>query len=242
MRAQHLVFSRWNRPCAKLVTSAEIVAHLRSLRSPRDIEGMRRFGITTTGEQLGVSVATLRAFARPNRRNHALAIELWESGIHEARVLAALVDDPARVTRSQMERWARQCDNWALTDACCCCLFDRTEFAVEKARSWSRRRAEFVKRCGFVMMAAMAVHRKEAPDSVFLGFLPVIRREAGDDRHFVKKAVNWALRQIGKRNPRLLRAATAEAKRIRRLPQRSARWIAADALREWEARSRRNRR
>ena len=112
---------RWNLPCAKLVTSAEIVAHLRSLRSPRDIEGMRRFGITTTGEQLGVSVATLRAFARPNRRNHALAIELWESGIHEARVLAALVDDPARVTRSQMERWARQCDNWALTDACCCC-------------------------------------------------------------------------------------------------------------------------
>ena len=201
---------------------------------------MRRFGITTTGEQLGVSAPALHALARLNRRNHPLALELWESGIHEARVLAALVDDPASVTRSQMERWARQCDNWALTDACCCCLFDRTEFAVEKAHAWSRRRAEFVKRCGFVLMAGMAVHRKEAPDSVFLGFLPVIRREAGDDRNFVKKAVNWALRQIGKRNSRLLRAATVEAKRIRRLPHRSARWIAAGALREWEARSRRN--
>jgi 3-methyladenine DNA glycosylase AlkD len=201
---------------------------------------MRRFGITTTGEQLGVSAPILRALARLNRRNHALALELWESGIHEARVLAALVDDPARVTRTQMERWARQCDNWAQTDACCCCLFDRTAFAVDKAHAWSRRRAEFVKRCGFVLMAGMAVHWKEAPDSVFLGFLPVIRREAWDDRNFVKKAANWALRQIGRRNPRLLRAATAEAKRIRRLPHRAARWIAADALREWEARSRRN--
>jgi len=198
---------------------------------------MRRFGIKPTGEQLGVTVATLRALARRHRRNHALALKLWESGILEARILAALVDDPALVTRSQMERWARQCDNWAVTDACCCCLFDRTGFAEEKAHAWSRRRAEFVKRSGFVLMAGMTVHRKELPDSLFLGFLSDIRREAGDDRNFVRKAVNWALRQIGKRNPRLLRAATAEAKRIRLLPFRSAQWIAADALREWKSRS-----
>jgi 3-methyladenine DNA glycosylase AlkD len=128
--AQYLVFSRWSRP-RRLVTSAEIVAHLRSLRSPRDIEGMRRFGITTACEQLGVSAPALHALARLNRRNHALALELWESAIHEARVLAALVDDPARVTRSQMERWARQCDNWAQTDAC---SFGISSFSMGKNR------------------------------------------------------------------------------------------------------------
>jgi 3-methyladenine DNA glycosylase AlkD len=131
-----------------------------------------------------------------------------------------------------MEKWARECDNWGVTDACCCVLFDRTEFAIEKAHQWSRRRAEFVKRCGFVLMAGLAVHRKELEDKIFVGFLPIIRREAADGRNFVKKAVNWALRQIGKRNPRLRRAAIAEAKRIHRIDSSSARWIAADALRE----------
>ena len=133
-----------------------------------------------------------------------------------------------------MERWARDCDNWGATDACCCVLFDRTPFAIEKAHTWSRRRAEFVKRCSFVLMAGLAVHRKELPDAVFLEFLPVIRREAVDGRNFVKKAVNWALRQIGKRNPRLRRAAIATAKDIQKTDSKSARWIAADALRELE--------
>ena len=135
-----------------------------------------------------------------------------------------------------MEQWVRDCDNWAVTDACCCVLFDRTPFAIEKAHHWSARRAEYVKRAGFVLMAGLAVHRKELPDAVFLEFLPAIRREATDDRNFVKKAVNWALRQIGKRNPRLRRAAMATAKEIRRLDSRSAHWIAADALRELEKR------
>ena len=137
-----------------------------------------------------------------------------------------------------MERWARDCDNWAATDACCCVLFDRTPFAIEKAHAWSTRRAEYVKRCGFVLMAGLAVHRKELPDEVFLGFLPVIAREAGDGRNFVKKAVNWALRQIGKRNPRLGRAAIRCARRIHRIDAPSARWIAADALRELNRRDR----
>jgi len=174
----------------------------------------------------------LRAIGRRHRRDHALALALWATGVHEARGIATLVDDPRRVTRGQMERWARDCDNWGVTDACCGVLFDRTPYAIEKAHAWSARRAEYVKRGGFVLMAGLAVHRKELPDDVFLAFLPVIVRESTDGRNFVKKAVNWALRQIGKRNPRLRRAALAAAKRIRRIDSPAARWIAGDALRE----------
>jgi 3-methyladenine DNA glycosylase AlkD len=215
-----------------MITAAEIVSSLRALASPRDAEGQRRFGITPGGELLGIRAPVLREIARAHRRNHALALELWATGVHEARIIAALADDPKAVRRSQMESWVRDCDNWAVTDACCCVLFDRTPFAIEKARVWSGRRTEFVKRAGFVLMEGMAVHRKELPDRVFLEFLPLIRREAVDERNFVKKAVNWALRQIGKRNPCLRRAAIAEAKRIQKLDSPSARWIAADALRE----------
>ena len=215
-----------------MTAAAELVAHLRTLANPRDAEGQRRYGIRPGGELLGIRAPVLREIARGHRRDHPLALELWTSGIHEARIIATLVDDPKAVNRSQMERWVRGCDNWAVTDACCCVLFDRTPYAIEKAHAWSRRRSEFVKRAGFVLMAGLAVHRKELPDDVFLEFLPIIRREAGDERNFVRKAVNWALRQIGKRNPRLRRAAIAEAEKIRKLPSPSARWIAADALRE----------
>jgi 3-methyladenine DNA glycosylase AlkD len=211
--------------------ATDLVAHLRSLRSPRDIEGQRRFGIVSKSEQLGISMATLRTLARPHLRNHALALELRASGIHDIRVLATLIDDPRQITRGQMERWVRDCDNWAATDALAF-LFDRTPFAEKKAHAWSARRAEFVKRTSFAIMAGMATHRKELPDEVFLRFLAVIRRESNDERNFVKKAVNWALRGIGKRNPRLRRAAIAEAKKIQALDSRAARWIAADALRE----------
>jgi len=214
--------------------AADIVAQLRALRSEQNIAGMRRYGIAPTGEQLGVSAPVLREIARAHRCDHALALELWASGIHEARGLATLIDDPRQVTRRQMERWVRDCDNWAVTDALAF-LLDRTPFAEAKAHAWSAHRAEFVKRAGFALMAGMAVHRKELPDGVFLGFLPLIAREATDERNFVKKAVNWALRQIGKRNALLRRAAIAEAKRIRKLDSRAARWIAADALRELTA-------
>jgi len=215
--------------------AADIVAHLRSLHSPRNIEGQRRFGIVSRAEQLGIAAPVLRGVARSHRRDHPLALELWASGIHDARVLATLVADPAQITRSQMERWVRDADNWGLTDALAF-LFARTPFAENKAHAWSARRAEFVKRTGFAMMAGMAVHRKELPDGIFLLFLPTISREATDPRNFVKKAVNWALRQIGKRNPRLRHAAIAEAQRIQKLDSRAARWIAADALRELRAR------
>ncbi|HYD85705.1 MAG TPA: DNA alkylation repair protein [Opitutus sp.] len=210
----------------------DLISHLRSLRSEKAIAGMRRFGIAATGEQLGVSIATLRALARPHRKNHALALELWASGIHEARILATVIDDPRQITRGQMERWVRDCDNWAVTDSLAF-AFDRTDHAIAKAHAWSRRKPEFVKRAAFSMIAGLAVHRKELPDSVFVEFLPVIAREATDERNFVRKAVNWALRGIGKRNVRLRREAIAAAKRIQKIDSRGARWIAADALREF---------
>jgi 3-methyladenine DNA glycosylase AlkD len=218
-------------PADAATLAAGIIAELRTLRNEHNIEGMRRFGIVTNGEQLGISMTQLRAIGRPYRRNHALALELWASAIHEARLLATLVDDPAQITRAQMQRWVRSCDNWAVTDAMAF-LFDRTPFAGEMAQRWSRRKGEYVKRAAFSIIAGMAVHRKELADDVFLAFLPIIIREANDERNFVCKAVNWALRGIGKRNVRLGRAAVGAAQEIAQLDSRTARWIASDALRE----------
>ncbi len=217
------------------MTAPELIAHLRTLHNPANVAGQRRFGITPKTEQLGISITILRPLARPHRKNHALAAELWASGIHEARILAAHIDDPAQVTRTQIDAWARSFDSWDICDQTCGHLFDRTPFAIAKARQWSARRDEFVKRAGFVLMASLAVHAKNLPDDTFLGFLPLIRRESTDDRNFVRKAVNWALRQIGKRNPRLRNAAIAEATTIAKLDSRPARWIAKDALRELRA-------
>jgi len=219
-----------------LSESVRLVAHLYSLRDAANVVGQARFGITSEAEQLGIAMPVLRALARAHRRNHPLALELWASGIHDARVLATLVENPQQITRGQMEAWVRDADNWALTDALAF-LFDRTEFAEAKALAWSARQGEFVKRTGFAMMAGMAVHRPELPDEILLGFLPAIAREATDERNVVKKAVNGALRQIGKRNPALRRAAMAEAQRIGKLDSRAARWIAADALREFQKKS-----
>jgi 3-methyladenine DNA glycosylase AlkD len=214
-----------------LSESVRLVAHLYSLRNEANVAGQRRFGIASQAEQLGIAIPVLRELAKAHRRNHPLALELWDSGVHDARLLATFVEHPKQITRGQMEAWVRVADNWALTDSLAF-LFDRTEFAEEKALTWSARKDEFVKRTGFAIMAGMAVHRKELPDEIFLRFLPVIGREATDERNFVKKAVNWALRQIGKRNPTLRRAAIAEAKRIAKRDSRAARWIATDALRE----------
>ena len=213
------------------VLAGQIITEMRSLMDERNIAGMRRFGIGTTGEQLGPSMTQLRAIARSHRRKHALALGLWASGIHEVRLLATLVDDSSLITKTQMERWVRDCDNWAVTDALAF-VFDRPPFAGEMAQRWSRREAEYVKRAAFSVIAGMAIHRKELRDEVFLAFLPLIFREARDERNFVRKAVNWALRGIGKRNERLRRAAIGTAKEIAQLDSRPARWIASDALRE----------
>jgi len=214
------------------MTAPELITHLRSLKNPTNIAGQRRFGITPKTKHLGIAMPVLRQLACAYRKNHPLAVELWASGIHEARILAALIADPAKVSRTQAERWTRDFDSWDLCDQVCGEVFPYLPFAIEKARQWSARPQEFVKRAGFVVPARMAVRRKDLPDDVFLEFLPLIRREATDERNFVRKAVNWALRQIGKRSPRLRRAAIAEAKAIAKIDSRTARWIATDALRE----------
>jgi 3-methyladenine DNA glycosylase AlkD len=209
----------------------EVMQAIDALASGDVRAGMARFGIPTDKAR-GVSTPHLKALARKIGRNHALAAKLWASGVFEARAVAALIDEPDRVTRAQMERWARDLDSWAICDACCCYLFRRTPFAWEKAVEWAGRKAEFVKRAGFALMAYLAVHDKAADNAAFARLLPIIEREADDDRPFVRKAVNWALRQIGKRNRHLNALAITTAERVRARGTRAARWIAADALRE----------
>jgi 3-methyladenine DNA glycosylase AlkD len=209
----------------------EIIRRLRSHANPRNVEGMARFGINPKNT-LGVPMPVLRKMGKEAGKNHALAERLWDSGMHEARILACLVDDPGQVTEKQMEGWARDFDSWDVCDQCCMNLFDKTGFAYRKAREWSRRKEEFVKRAGFALMASLAVHDKEAKDSEFEGVLAIIRREADDGRNLVKKAVNWALRQIGKRNPGLNRKAIRVSEEIRSTDSRAARWVANDAIRE----------
>src|SRR5947207_4324215 len=185
-----------------------ILDELRSLGDPAGREGMARFGINAE-RALGIRIPQLRAIARRVGKDHELAAELWASGIHEARLLACFIDDPSQVTEAQMEAWAAEFDSWDLVDQCCGNLFDRTPFAYAKAAEWAGREEEFVKRAGFAMMAELAVHDKRAPDERFEPFLPLIEREAPDRRNFVRKAVNWALREIGKRNAALHAEAIA---------------------------------
>jgi 3-methyladenine DNA glycosylase AlkD len=188
------------------------------------------------GQALGISLPKLRKLAE-HQREHQLALKLWQTGIHEARLLASMVDDPQQVTLAQMESWVNDFDSWDICDGVCGNLFDRTPWAVQCALAWSERQEEYVRRAGFVMMAELAVHNKKMPDEDFLQFFPVMLRHAGDDRNFVRKAVNWALRQIGKRSPGLRQAAITAANQIYASASPSARWIASDALREFAAKA-----
>ena len=208
-----------------------LIKKLKSLSNREAVAGMARFGINPKNTY-GVSLPALRRMAKEIGKNHLLAQKLWNSGIHEARILAGMIDPPEEVTQNQMERWARDFDSWDVCDQVCSNLFDRTKFAHKKAIDWSERGEEFVKRAGFVLMAALSVHDKEAKDSAFTKFLPVIKRKAQDERNFVKKAVNWAFRQIGKRNLRLNQMAIKTAKEIREIESTAARWIGSDAIRE----------
>ncbi|HWC96369.1 MAG TPA: DNA alkylation repair protein [Candidatus Sulfopaludibacter sp.] len=213
------------------MTCAEALERLRAHANPVNVAGMARYGISSKGT-LGVPVPVIRGLARESGKSHELALELWASGVHEARILATIVDEPARVTAVQMNRWVRDFDSWDVCDQACQNLFRYTPRAFQKAAEWSRARPEFVRRAGFSLMAGLAVKAKTAPDAAFEAFLPLISAAASDDRNMVKTAVNWALRQIGKRNPRLRQQAIATAEEIRAQGSRSARWIAADALRE----------
>ena len=209
----------------------EVVDRLRLTGDPRAVEGMARFGIQSSNS-FGVSVPKLRTLARELRHDHHLALKLWETGLHDARLLATMIDVPQQVTMSQMEKWVRDFDSWDVVDGCCGNLFDKTPFAVARAKEWCRREEEYEKRAGFVLMAELAVHDKNAKDQVFLDFLPSIVNGASDTRNFVKKAVNWSLRQIGKRNLKLNKAAVSTALKIQKMESGSAKWVAADALRE----------
>jgi 3-methyladenine DNA glycosylase AlkD len=215
----------------KVNESDEVLERLRALESPAGRDGMRRFGINADNA-LGIGVTDLRRLGRDLPRDHRLAAALWDSGIHEARILASIVDRPDLVSRTQMERWARAFDSWDLCDQVCQNLFWATPFAHEKAVAWSGRRAEFVKRAAFSLMASSAVKDRDASGRRFLDYLPIIEREAADERNFVKKAVSWALRQIGKRETRLYRAALAIARELAERPESAARWVGRDAIRE----------
>lgn len=213
----------------------KIILELRALGSETNRAGMARFGINTT-RAFGVSVTNIRKLAKKchldQPRNHQLAQDLWASGWHECRILASIIDDPQLVTAGQMECWVSEFDSWDLCDQCCLNLFDKTPFAWKKAATWTRSELEFTKRAGFALMAALAWHDKSAPDRKFIPLLRIIEKHSDDNRNFVRKAVNWALRQIGKRNPALRLEALAAARRILERGTPAARWIARDAIRE----------
>lgn len=220
------------------ISISEIIKKLESLENPENIAGMARFGIVTK-KAFGISAPVLKNLgkeikAQTNDR-HKLALELWETGIHEARIIAYLIDEPKKVTDEQMESWVKDFDNWAICDSTCGTLFCRTEFAYDKVFQWSAREEEFIKRAGIVMIACLAVHDKKADDHKIAQFLPLLESKSDDDRNFIKKAVNWSLRQIGKRNLNLNKLAVETAEKIKSRNTKPARWIAADALRELQS-------
>jgi len=212
-------------------TKAAVLRELRGLADPKVRAKMAYFGVDVPKAH-GISVPVLQQFAKHIGKDHRLAQELWTTGIHEARILATFIGEPEKVTAAEMEQWVRDFNSWDIVDAACCYLYAHTKFAWKKAAEWSRRREEFEKRAAFSLVAYLSYKDNEASDARFVKFLSVIEREAYDERNFVRKAVNWTLRNIGKRNVRLNREAIRAAERIRRQDSRAARWIAADALRE----------
>lgn len=209
----------------------EIIKRLKSLPNPKNVEGMARFGINPKNT-FGISIPDLRKLAKQIGKDHNLALQLWKSGYHEARILAGTIDESNKVMDSQMDSWVKDFDSWDVCDQVVSSLFDKTPFAYKKAFEWSKRKEEFVKRAGYVMMAALSVHDKKASDEKLMKFFPIIKRGATDERNFVKKAVNWALRQIGKRNANLQKKASILAKELSISVNKTSRWIGNDALRE----------
>jgi 3-methyladenine DNA glycosylase AlkD len=211
-------------------TETQLIDELKGLTSPENVAGQAHFGIRGAN-RLGVAIPELRRMAK-GLKDHELAAGLWDSGIHDARILASMVDDPAQVTRLQMDAWVKDFDSWDLCDQVCSNLFDKTPYAVERGLAWVEMDEEYVRRAGFVMAAALAVHDKKLPDEVFRQFFEPMVKYAVDERNFVRKAINWALRQIGKCRPTLRAEIIELAQRIGQLDSPSARWIASDALRE----------
>jgi 3-methyladenine DNA glycosylase AlkD len=214
----------------------EVITKLRKQSNPKNVAGMARFGINAKNT-LGVAIPILRKMAKEIGRDHNLALELWDSGIHEARILASMIDEVEKVTSAQMDKWTKDFDSWDVCDQVCMNLFWQTKFARKKCRQWVANKSEFVRRAGFALMSCLAFKDKNIIDKDLIAFFPLIKKYSADERNFVKKSVNWALRQIGKRNLALNRAAILEAKNIAKLNSKSARWIATDAIRELESKA-----
>jgi 3-methyladenine DNA glycosylase AlkD len=209
----------------------QVMNQLKSMENPENIKGMGRFGIKTENN-LGISVTELRKYAKKIGKDHDLAVRLWKTGIRDARMIAACIEDPNTISEGQVEEWVKDFDSWDICDHTCGHLLDKTPFAYTKAKEWTSRSKEFHKRAGFALMAWLAVHDKKVDDLEFEKFLPLIKRESIDERNFIKKAVNWALRNIGKRNISMNKKAINAAIEIQKIDAKSARWIAGDAIRE----------
>ena len=216
-----------------MATAMEVLERLREKARADQLDGMARYGIVTEN-RLGVSVPDMRRLAKELGKDHGLALQLWKTGVQEARIMAALIDDAHAVNEEQMEEWVKDFNSWDVCDQVCMNLFDKTPHAWKKVRDWSTREEEFVRRAAFSLIACLAWHDKKADDKMFVDLLPVIQDAARDERNYVKKAVSWALRHIGKRNLSLNREALQTARLIQKIDSRAARWIASDAIRELE--------
>ncbi len=213
-----------------------VIERLRSKARPDQLEGMARYGIVVE-RRLGVSVPDMRKIAKELGQDHNLALELWNTGMAEARITAAMIDDSKKLTEKQMEDWVKDINSWDVCDQVCMNLFEKSPLAWRKIIEWSDREEEFVKRAAFALIACLAWHDKTVEDERFIGLLPVIMQGAKDERNFVKKAVNWALRNIGKRNLNLNKAAMNTARQIQRIDSKPARWIASNTIRELESKA-----
>ncbi len=212
----------------------EVLERLKSMARPDQLEGMAKYGMVVE-RRLGVSIPNLRRMAKELGQDHKLALELWKTGIAEARLVAAMTGDPEKLTEGQMEDWVKGINSWDVCDQVCMNLFEKAPLAWKKIIDWSEREEEFVKRAAFALIACLAWHDKKAKDEKFIKLFPVIIRGATDERNFVKKAVNWALRNIGKRNLNMNKAAINTAREIRQIDSKAARWIASDTIRELES-------
>lgn len=217
-----------------MATKKQILPQLKEMANSKSVEGMAKFGMTST-KRLGISVPDMRKIAKENGKDHTAAMELWDTGIPEAQIVAALIAEPEKLTDEQMERWVKDINSWDVCDQVCMNLFDKSPLAWKKIYDWSEREEEFIKRTAFSLIACVAWHDKTLPDEKLIELFSLIKREATDERNFVKKAVNWALRHIGKKNINLNKAAIKLAKEIKEINSKSARWIANDAIRELES-------
>ena len=215
-------------------TAKAVLEQLKSKGGPENVRGMGKFGMATD-QRLRVPVPEMRKIAKGIGRDHVLALELWKTGVQEARIVASMIDLPEAVTEDQMEAWVADFNSWDVCDQVCLNLFEKTPYAQQKISEWSRRDEEFVKRAGYALIAGLAWHDKKATDDQFIGYFPVIKSGATDERNFVNKAISWALRNIGKRNLHLNKAAIMAANEIQRIDSKAARWIASDTLRELES-------